>query len=301
MGRSDLAPPEMRSDEICESWLGPLGEQVYWIRRHDERMYWYSGGNPRTAKDVRTRAYFLFGERTDKDPLLTLRAFRDSFQGKRVRKVTCTAVSGLDPKDVGFSEPDGLDRLRTEFFLDNCTTNQQRHNRLSIYMKYDIRFMSKLAIGMAYCLFGDRALRTSYATELYKGLNHKPDEEIPEIQGSSHLDERPDEHFQRIVGGPGSVTVTVAPGPEGVTLNLNIGATMNWAIKCASSENLSAADFASLGVGRVIVLYRQLQRGMELPLHEYIAFKGGRYFHPALAEIKPKLGLYLQYLKTLGA
>lgn len=58
MGLSELSPPRMEEGEVCESWLGPHGEQVYLIRQSDDRLYWYSGGNPITAKQEVSRAYF---------------------------------------------------------------------------------------------------------------------------------------------------------------------------------------------------------------------------------------------------
>ncbi|ODQ37843.1 hypothetical protein BHC25_07065 [Mannheimia haemolytica] len=50
MGIGNLKPPYIEENEVCEHWLGPLGEQIFWIRPDDERLYWYSGGNPRTVK-----------------------------------------------------------------------------------------------------------------------------------------------------------------------------------------------------------------------------------------------------------
>lgn len=29
---------------VAEIWLGPSGETIIWTRKHDERVYWYSGG-----------------------------------------------------------------------------------------------------------------------------------------------------------------------------------------------------------------------------------------------------------------
>ena len=61
MGKiTDIEPLNIKSNEICEFWVGPLGEQVFWIRPDDEKMYWYSGGNPREVKSKDTRAYFMF-------------------------------------------------------------------------------------------------------------------------------------------------------------------------------------------------------------------------------------------------
>ncbi len=105
MGVSDLSPPKMKEGEICECWIGPLGEQIYWIRPSDERMYWYSGGNPRTVKSVKTRAYFIWSERSQKKPIITWLSFKDAFNGRKVRKVSCTSVKGANLAEIGFSEP----------------------------------------------------------------------------------------------------------------------------------------------------------------------------------------------------
>ncbi len=298
MGHSDLKPPDMQPSETCESWLGPLGEQIYWVRPDDERLYWYSGGNPRTTKDVGSRAYFMFGERSHKNPLLPWRAFRDAFQGRRVKKIMCTAIDA-DPKLIGFGEPDELDRLRIEYFLTSCTESQTRNNRLSMYTKYDFRFMAKLGIGIAYSLFGSRALETPYAEKLHEGLWHRPDEEFPEIQGAPDLMKKHDSRFTKTMGDPHAVTLAILPAPDGVAINLNVGESMNWVIKCASSDNLTPDDFAPLGVGRVVVLHRQLQRGVELAMPEYIAHKLGLHPHRELTEIGSKLGLHEDYFKNL--
>lgn len=93
MGASDVTPPDMKDDEICECWFGPLGEQIYWIRPKDDQMYWYSGGNPRTVKKIKTRAYFLFAERPQKNPLLTWLAFKDAFFSRQVKKIMCGTVN----------------------------------------------------------------------------------------------------------------------------------------------------------------------------------------------------------------
>ncbi|WP_219907783.1 HNH endonuclease [Pandoraea apista] len=298
MGMSDLRPPGMLSDEICEAWLGPLGEQVYLVRRGDERLFWYAGGNPRTGKEVKSRAYFMFCERSGIQPILPWRSFRDAFEGRRTRKVMCTSID-VDPSRIGFSEPDELDRSRIDFFLNNCTKSQQRNNRLAFYTKYDVRFMAKLAIGLAYAMFGSRALKTAYSEELYKALWHRPDEEVPDIHGESHLSGLRDPIFSRMMGDPNAVTLAISPTNLGVAINLNIGETMNWTIKCASNENLEHDELGSMGTGFAIVLYRQLRRAVRLSMSELIAHKLGNRPHPELSEINLQLSSYSDYLKDL--
>ena len=81
----DLSPPRINKNEVCEMWIGPLGEQVFWVRPDDERMFWYSGGNPRTVKSQATRAYFMLSERSEKAPHISLLLFK----GKLFFLLTC--------------------------------------------------------------------------------------------------------------------------------------------------------------------------------------------------------------------
>ncbi|HLC14600.1 MAG TPA: HNH endonuclease, partial [Thermodesulfovibrionia bacterium] len=185
MGPSDLIPPHTKDEEVCECWLGPLGEQVYWIRPKDERLYWYVGGNPRTTKTAKSNAYFLFSERSVKNPLLSWLTFRDAFEGRRVKKVMCTIVEGSNPGDIGFSDPDSIDIDRVEYFNSACLGGETRHIRLSMYTKFDIRFLAKISIGIAYSLFGPKVLSTTYADELYKALWYREGDAMPAVKGVS--------------------------------------------------------------------------------------------------------------------
>ena len=50
MGNVSLSPPNLPEDHVCEMWLGPHGEQVFWIRPHDKKLSAYVGGNPDRQK-----------------------------------------------------------------------------------------------------------------------------------------------------------------------------------------------------------------------------------------------------------
>lgn len=187
MGNSDLLPPELQEDEVCESWLGPLGEQIFWIRPKDERLYWYVGGNPRTTKKVETRAYFQFSERSPKNLLLSWLTFRDAFDGHRVKKIMCTPVEGANLADIGFTTPDSLDTARIDYFYNASLDQQMRRNSLAIYTRYDTRFMAKLGVGISYSLFGGKIFDTEYFKELQKALWYREGESFPDIQGCTDL------------------------------------------------------------------------------------------------------------------
>lgn len=299
MGKTDLIPPQKEENEVCESWLGPLGEQIYWVRPGDDRLYWYAGGNPRTAKTSESRAYFMFSERSSKSPLISWLAFRDAFEGKRVKKIMCTTVHGANPTDIGFEVPDELDQLRIKFFNEACHAAQTRQNKIAIYTFSDLRFLAKLGLGIAYSLFGQKALQTAYAEDLYKALWYRDGDSQPQINGTSAFTHEKDQKLSELTGEENAVTIIVMPNAEGIAVSLNLGTSLNWVVKCASHEKLTAEDISSLQDGLVIVLYRQLQRSIALSLPGYLAHKCGNHSHHELTEISAKSTLYRDYFKNL--
>ena len=299
MGNSDLVPPQLHEHEVCETWLCPLGEQIFWIRPHDERLFWYAGGNPRTAKKVESRAYFLFSERSLKNPLITWLAFRDAFEGRRVKKIMCTTVYGSNPEDIGFKRPDELDQLRIVFFNKACAGMQLRQNQIPFYTHFDFRFLAKLGIGISYALFGEKTLNTKYADELYKGLWHKEGDPQPQINGKTALFHKSDPIFQKLTGEENSVTIIIQPFPEGITLSLNLGTSLNWIIKFAELNNLSSKEIELIKDGYVILLFRQLKRGITMTLADYLAHKTGLKKHAELLEISSMFELHKDYFKNL--
>lgn len=275
MGNTDLSPPDLPEGHVCEVWLGPYGEQVFWVRPHDERLSAYVGGNPRTIKSIETRAYFLFSENTSKDPVKTWLSFEQAFPGRRVKKVLCGEVQGADPVSIGFTQPDDLDQARIEFFKASTEGGRQLKVQVTVNPKFDQRFICKLALGVAYCLFGPKVLDSVYSKELYKGLWHREDNEGPEVRGSTLFSQKGDPNFNRLVGFPNAVTLVMLSSQDGVAINLNINSQLNWTVLCASNENLTAEDFAKIDEGQVLLLVRALKTGIYLDLPSYLAYRSG--------------------------
>ncbi|MEZ9997567.1 HNH endonuclease [Vibrio lentus] len=298
MGISDLNPPEMKDGEICECWIGPLGEQIYWIRPSDERMYWYAGGNPRTVKKVRTRAYFMWSERSQKNPMITWLSFDDAFNGRKVRKVSCTQVGGANLGDIGFSEADELDLRRIEYFNNQCSNGQERKNRLSMYLRYDIRFMAKLAIGLGHVLFGDKFDNSNYAKELHRALWFKEGDQEPSIVGQSNLGQSQD-FLKMECGVSNGVTLTLLPSSKYITLNLNISKKMNWTIGIAETEIVKDFINEELEHGLCIVLFKSLNKGISLTLPDLIAHNSKNIIHTQLNEIEKLTGKSDGYFESL--
>ena len=294
----DLHPPEMQEDEVCECWLGPLGEQIYWIRPSDERMYWYAGGNPRTAKEVETRAYFLLSERSQKNPMITRLAFRDAFIGRKVKKITCTQVDGIDLQNIGFSKPDTLDVERIEYFKKRCGNGQPPKIRLSMYLHYDVRFMAKLAIGLSHVLLDDKAGNSDYSEELHKALWFKEGDPEPAIEWQRNLGQQ-NTFLKEQVGISHGVTVTILPVSTGVAVNVNLNRRMNWLIHCARLDNIKNFMTDDLLHGLCVVLFKTLNKGITLSLLELLAHNQGCSTHPELERIEQRAAFYGDYFKNL--
>ena len=154
-----------------------------------------------------------------------------------------------------------------------------------MYTRFDFRFLAKIAIGIAYCLFGKKVLDSNYGKELHKALKYKEGEEMPSIYGSSMLSDQKNPSFNKLIGHPFAVNFVVLPTPEGAALNLNIGTHLNWTILCASREALDTGDFDKIRDGLVVTLFRPLQKGFSFSLPRYLAHQSGAAPIPELVQI----------------
>lgn len=297
MGNTSLYPPGIKADEVCESWLGPLGEQVYWIRKKDDRLYWYVGGNPRTSKEFESRAYFLFSVRSMEEPLKSWLAFREAFRDrKKVKKIMCTEVQGGNPEEIGFLRPDELDVERIDFFKSQSSvTNGDMSVRLALNVDFDRRFLAKLGLGVGCCLFGKKILDTEYGKELRRGLWLKDsiigaeDGALPLVRGASVWASKADDKFSNLVGEEYAVSLVIVPAGDGVAVNINIGQRMSGIVMCAAFSDLDAADLDCIREGRVILIYKYLRTSVSLTFPEYISYKTGHYQPTCLVDINARI------------
>ena len=304
LGSSDWDVPEIKENETCENWIGPLGEQIFWIRPKDESMYWYSGGNPRTVKKIKSVAYFMFSENSEKDLALAWLSFKSSFEGRRIKKVLCTNVDKNDPnpKLMGFSEPDSLDEKRIAFFKKEASNRKERQCKLTLYTKYDVRFLAKLAIGISYSLFGEKVLKTTYMEELLKTLWYREGDELPKIKGTSALNTKNtdiSETIEKLLGMKYATTLSILNIGDGIAINLNINIKQNWTILCVEKDDITSDDLALIGEGLCLVLFKTLKKAVSLSLPEFVAHNAGDYINSELSEIYEQVNKYEDYFEKL--
>lgn len=270
MGECDLKPPFMDESEVCESWIGPFGEQIYWIRPKDERLYSYMGGNPRTVKNVVTRAYFFINQNTSKNPMVAWCSFENAFKGTRVKKIFCGIVYGADPKDIGFSELDNIDLQRKEYFFNAFKIQPTRSIRQVWNINWDIRFFAKTAIALASIFVGELFFKTEYFHNLNKALWDVANKEKELIKGQAFLSE-PDDVLKQFLSEKEAVVLVLQQIGGNLSFTLSISDALTSTILAA--ENIEYNE--AIGDGLVYVFYPPLKKCIELTFPEFLAHKLG--------------------------
>lgn len=296
LGISNLTPPHTSDSEVCEMYCGPLGEQVFLVREMDDRFYWYAGGNPRTLKEKPSRAYYILTERSTKNQELCLLSLRDSFKGKNVKKICCTKVEGTDLSAIGFSEPDEIDDDIIKYFWEQ-QKDRTKTVKFSANIKFDLRFIAKIARGISFCLFGDRALEGDYAAEIAKALWHRTGDEL-NILGNSLLSPSVDKNLLHFTGIHHAIIVTVMIVENSVVMNLNFGKTLNSTIKCLDVSVLHDCDFAKVHSGTSLIIFPFLEKAFELSLLDLIAHNSG-FHHASLKEAEDQISKNKDYFSNL--
>ncbi|KII34855.1 hypothetical protein NL64_06215 [Pseudomonas fluorescens] len=270
MGNVQISPPGMIDTELCEWWMGSQGEHVILIRPADENLYWYMGGNPRTMKEksANARAYFFLMDGADHGKSLS--EFKASFRDRKVRKVMATTVTGVDVTQHGFTSPDASDALTIEYLWANAMSGVELNSKLANRQDFDTRFMCKLALGVSYALFGDRVFDSPHARELKEGMWYRGEGEPPAISGARPYNSEPEPMLSEFLCEPGAVSVVVMPNYDKLSLNLCIHQKHFWSIEMAPMAELTDADKAKIGEGKVITLFKSLNKGQEYAIEDYM-------------------------------
>lgn len=298
-GATDLRLPGMEEDEICECYIGPLGEIVLWIRPHDENFYWYMGGNPQTAKTRKTRAYFTINERTVKgqNQFITWMSFKAAFRGKKVKKILCAETTGATHAQLGFADIDDMDRERIDYIKKNDDFLNNLTMRHSTYLDFDTRFMAKLARGIGFSVFGDKILSGAYSREIFKTLWLRPDDPAPEMRGAGIVSQMGEASLE-LIAHKNAVVISLINVGDGIALDLRIGRN-GATVMCIEGEALTAEDRQKLGFGQVILLFKHLRKAISIPFADYARHLNRSVPHKELAEIEDMIERNAGYFKNL--
>ena len=281
----DVLPPGLQKTEVCELYIGALGETVHWIRPDYQKFFGYVGGDPIKARRIPTRAYFAASINTNKNPRITWNMFRDSFDKKKVTKISCTVFEGHDLKKIGFSDPDPLDCSRIDFFRHHI--NQENHVNMAINIQFDRRFMCKLAYGICYALFGEEVCNLEWGKQVIQAIRSSSPIDVS-IHGSSIFTDFPQKStLLEIIGHELAVSIALLPIDSGVVVALTIGKNFHAAIRCDVGNDLLMKSKLPIDKNGVAILcFKPIHKCITMSIPELILHKDGKQSNDELRKVE---------------
>lgn len=298
MGAISIDGLQVPDEYVAEHWIGPSGETVIWVRPHDERLYWYSGGNPIDKKQKNSIAY-LFLTSTDSTRWeMGISSFKAAFKSKKLRRILCAELQGTPQGTVlaGFVAPSEEEK-KDIAAIRTAIHSGQLLVQPTFNVKFDQRFIAKISLAVGYSLFGDSYLETSIASELRKGCWAK-DGEVPEIRGSSTFDSEVNNQFSEIMGYTGAVTLVVFPSGSMYTLTITIDRRLPFTVELAPSSLQS--QWVNPEFGYVLFLFPLLRQSLELGLLDMLLHASGDKKNSALSLIDEKHKISKDFFSRLG-
>jgi hypothetical protein len=288
MGQINIGGLYIPEDYVAEHWIGPSGESVVWIRSHNEHMYWYAGGSPIDAKTKPSVAYLFLTSSNPNRWQMGIASFLDAFKKKMTRKILCAEVLGLSDGMAMpmFDIPTSEDKANILAIRKALTSGGRLNVRAAFHTQFDLRFISKMALGVGYSLFGSSYLITSEAKEARKGCWPKEDDP-PKLHGTPCLTNGSDTTFSKISGYPSAVAIMIMRSGSSYAMSVTIDQKLPFIVQLAPSE--LSSKYIDPELGYVLLLFPALKQYVELTLVDFLAHKTRGMVHPVLDKIDEKL------------
>lgn len=254
-GQLNIELGSLGDEEVCEWWVGSQGEHVVLIRPKADDLFWYMGGRPTDLKKASAngRAYYFCNQNADH--LKSLEQFRESFARRKVKKYLCTEVDGVDVRDYGFLLPDDKEKIVIKDLWRILFGGNAVPGTIPYASDFDVRFMCKLAIGVAYCEFGGSYLQSKTAIELNEGLWFMGGGEPPKLNGLRPMNNPIDDPINKIATcEQGAVSFLLWSGEDEVVLCLNVNQKHIWAVVVARKGEIDEDLFAKFSEGHIVQL-----------------------------------------------
>lgn len=278
IGPANIPDIQLTGDEVAEYWLGPSGETILWLRTDDESMYWYTGGNPTHRKHPST-VYFL---PVSDDPVrlqMGTEALIGGFKKTKARRIFGATVGGLPSGATypGFDLPGAMDDANVQAIRAAIHSGKIRA-QLQMNLKFDQRFICKMALAVGFSLFGQAYLSTAEATEARVGLRLRP-QTPPKLRGSSTLVNA--SQSTQLVGYEGAVVILVMRTGGAYVMVMTVDRDLPFVVELCP-DTLSS-EFMDPELGYSLVLFPQLRHCVELSMVDLLAHVTGTVASPKLA------------------
>jgi hypothetical protein len=286
MGPVEIQGISLPDKYTCEYWIGPFGDSIFWIRLEDERLYWYSGGNPISNKNMESTAYLFVASKNLEQWEITQRSFLAAFKGKKIRVILGTKVSGGAPDQLGFDHPTDTDVQNLAAFRSALDSGQGFTASLIMNTKFDERFIGKVVLGVGYSLFGKLYLQTQNAVEARKVCFPKLKEEPGTLRGTSSLQQGVDAQHVQLVGYQGAIALIVMPVGTAYVLSVIINKSIGFTVELGPLELKSDSVDEH---GYALLIFPFLRRSIELSVSDLIAHNTGAVLNTELSEIDQRI------------
>lgn len=295
IGPIDIPGLAVPKGYLSESWIGPSGEFMVWLRPKDETLYWYAGGNPRHRAEPSTVYWFPTSDdparlKIGSDSLFA--AFKKRKNARKVMGVPCHGFPG-NGYPPGFDVPSATDvaniaaiRARSEGF----------HGRARVNAEFDYRFISKLALGVGYSLFGDAFASSGQAEEFRKGCWPKNHRQIgvrgvPTFGAAVPL-------VDRVASYPGAVVLTVLPVGDSYALSMTIDGGRPFVVSLAPTTLQSPV--VDRLEGYTLLLFPSIRHHIEISFAGLIGHRNASWRNRALTAIDERLACAEQFWLALA-
>lgn len=280
LGSVNITNLVMQGNNVSESWLGPSGETIIWVREKDESFYWYTGGNPAKRKTSST-VYFI---PVSNDPFrfqMAIEALHGFCKKTKARRILGVNVMGLAPGNPfpGFDLPTPTDIINVEI-IRNAMRAGSIHGQLQFNLKFDQRFICKMALAIGFSLFGESYLGTKEAKEARVGLWPDP-KKLPKLRVFTAVDAFSSKRQLPVYEG--AIIILVTKAKQSYFMSLSISREVQFTVELCS-DTLSS-KFVSPDLGYALILFPQLQQCVESTMHDLLAHLLGQTPHPKLSAI----------------
>lgn len=265
---------------VAESWLGPSGETIIWVRTGDDALYWYTGGNP-TYRKRESTVYFM---PVTGDPVrlqMGTEALIGGFKKTKARRIFGATVGGLPPGTAypGFDLPTTMDDSNVQA-IHAAIQSGSIHAQLQMNPKFDLRFICKMALAVGFSLFGNPYLSTAEAIEARNGLWPNP-VNPPSVRGSPTFFNNP--QLAKVAGYEGAVVILVIRTGGAYVMAMTVDRGLPFVVElCPDTLSSKLIDPA---LGYSLVLFPQLQQCVELSVADLLAHALGNASNAALTAI----------------
>jgi hypothetical protein len=279
--------------EVCERWIGPAGEQIYYVHQADDNKWFgYAGGDfIRRNQGDAGRAYIGLTASHDYWALTGLQSFIADLEPARLFTVTiCESLPDyLMQRLTPEAQATPIEAAELAW-IRNRPSGRSGGLRASLRVDFSDRFLAKLALGLGYNIIGRAFRDSSYAEELRKLLwrrDPSQDEGI-EVFGTSYWQASQFSAVSHMIGLTGAWTIMLQALREGLSVSVctPLGRLMTIAIsKDPSLLPLSAIDQYYLGALYFAVPQRRTFLG-PVALPAYLAHRNGSHVVPAIAKLE---------------